>query len=199
MFQITIRGTTPLIMHNGATGLDSTHPANVEKAEITRKRGTNRTEADEARLKELECQVSLWLDEKDAPEIPVAAFRRMLENAARKSREGPAIREGLQVMSVEFKYDEKALGKTVDELMRKAQFTVPVVFQGKRVLRTRAKFDKWSAKVIVDYDDELVDKEKLERWLDVGRRRIGLGDWRPEKSGSFGRFEVVSVKEVKGV
>ena len=196
MFQVDIRGTTPLIMHNGSTGLDSTHPANIEKAEITRKRGSNRTVSDEARLKELECQTSLWLDQKGEPEIPVGAFRRMLENAARKSKEDAAVREGLQVVAIDFNYDRKELGASVEELGRKAQFTVGVVVQRARILRTRAKFDRWGARVTIDYDEEVVDKQKLERWLDIGARRVGLGDWRPEKSGSYGRFEVVSVKEV---
>lgn len=196
MFQIDIRGTTPLIMHSGSVGLDTTSPANVEKAEITRKRGGNRTAADDARLRELECQTSLWLDEKETPTIPVGALRRCIENAARKSKEDPAVREGLQVESVAFAYDKKALGESVEELGRKAQFTVGVVIQRARILRTRAKFDKWGARVMIDTDDELVDRAKLERWLDIGSRRIGLGDWRPEKSGSYGRFEVVSVKEV---
>ncbi|MGR3912933.1 MAG: hypothetical protein OD918_00145 [Gammaproteobacteria bacterium] len=196
MFQVNIRGTTPLIMHSGSVGLDTTYPANIEKKEITSKRGGNRTEADDARLRELECQTSLWLDEKQTPTIPVGALRRCIENAARKSKEGPAVREGLMVESVQFDYDKKSLGTTVEEIGRKAQFTVGVVIQRARILRTRAKFDEWSAVVMIDADDELIDREKLERWLDIGARRIGLGDWRPEKSGSYGRFEVVSVKEV---
>ena len=88
-----------------------------------------------------------------------------------------------------FDYDREALGETVEELGRRAQFTVGVVVQRNRILRTRAKFDEWSCVVAVDCDDELVDKEQLEAWLDIAGRRIGLGDWRPEKSGTYGRFE----------
>ena len=47
-----------------------------------------------------------------------------------------------------------------------------------------------------DVDEELVDQAKLTAWLAVGGRRIGLGDWRPEKSGVFGRFDVESVTEL---
>ena len=65
-----------------------------------------------------------------------------------------------------------------------------------RILRTRAKFDRWGATFILDCDDELVDQEQLETWLDIGGRRIGLGDWRPEKSGHFGRFAVQSVSRL---
>ena len=96
-----------------------------------------------------------------------------------------------------FDYDREALGTTVEELGRNAQFTVPVVVQRSRLERTRAKFDTWGVTVIVEADDELVDQQQLESWLDIAGRRIGLGDWRPEKSGDYGRFEVVEIKRVK--
>ena len=180
MFQIKIKSESPIIMHNGAAGLDTRSPANIEKAEIAKKRGSNRTASDDARLQELECQTSLWLDEDGAPAIPVGAVRRMIENAARKLKQGGDVREGLIVTHVKFDYDRKKYGATIDELGRKAQFTVGVVVQRARILRTRAKFDEWNATIIIDADEELVDRQKLESWLDIGSRRIGLGDWRPE-------------------
>ena len=67
----------------------------------------------------------------------------------------------------------------------------------KRILRTRAKFDRpWSVVGVADVDPELVDRDKLTAWLALGGRRVGLGDWRPEKSGGpFGRFNVEQVSE----
>lgn len=65
-----------------------------------------------------------------------------------------------------------------------------------RIERTRAKFDEWSVTFRVDIDPELVDEKKLASWLDIAGRRIGLGDWRPEKSGTFGRFETVSIEPI---
>ena len=41
-----------------------------------------------------------------------------------------------------------------------------------------------------------MDKTKLTAWLALGGRRIGLGDWRPEKSGVFGRLDVEEVIEL---
>lgn len=196
MFQVKVKGEQPLIMHSGEAGLDTRSPANLEKAEIAKKRGSNRTASDEARLQELECQTSLWLDEGGAPTIPVGAVRRMIENAARKTKQGGDVREGLIVTAVKFDYDIKKLGGTVEKLGQNAQYTVPVKVQQSRIMRTRARFDEWEAEFVLDTDDELVDKQKLDAWLDVGGRRIGLGDWRPEKSGHFGRFTVESVKEI---
>ena len=62
---------------------------------------------------------------------------------------------------------------------------------------SEAKFDcPWSVVGVADVDEELVDKAKLTAWLALGGRRIGLGDWRPEKSGVFGRFDVEEVIEL---
>ena len=69
-----------------------------------------------------------------------------------------------------------------------------MVVSGKRIPRTRAKFDcPWSVVGVADVDPELVDRVKLTAWLALGGRRIGLRDWRPEKNGRFGRFDVEQV------
>ena len=198
-YRIRIRGVSPIITHNGAAGLDSRSAANVEKAQIAKKRGSNRTEADEVRLRELECLTSLYLDEGGAPTLPEAAFRSNIEAAARTLRQGPQVREGLVVEAVEvFDYD-RGLGSSAEELARSVQFTVGVRVGQGRVLRTRARFDEWAATIRVDVDPELVDREQLLTWLDIGGRRLGVGDWRPQKSGQYGRFEVEAIEPVESV
>ena len=196
-YEVKIKGIRPIIQNNGAAGLDTRSPANIEKAEIARKRGSNRTVTDDERLRELECQISLYLDERGAPTIPEAAIRSCIETAARKLKQGPQVREGLMVSEVvSFDYDRERYGATVDELGKTAQFTVPVKEGQARIERTRAKFDEWSLTFRLDTDEELVDQTQLVSWLDIAGRRIGLGDWRPEKSGTYGRFETVTIELV---
>ncbi len=194
-YKITIRGDAPIIMHNGTAGLDTSSPANREKAEISSKKGSNRTASDEARLRQLECQTSLWLNSSGAPTIPEGAIRATIETGARKLRQGSQVREGLVVQSVQsFEYDHTKYGIDLEKLSHTTQFTTPVVVQRNRILRTRAKFDNWDCTFIVDVDEELVDKEQLLTWLDIAGRRIGLGDWRPEKSGHYGRFRTIDIQ-----
>ena len=196
LFAIEIAGIRPIVMHSG-NGLDPTLAANIEIAEITGKR-TKRTASDHARLAELECQLSLWLtEESGTPTIPPGAIRSCIETAARKLKQGPQVREGMIVSSVDdFCYDRERYGVTVEELGKSTQFTAGVVVQRSRIRRTRAKFDTpWGCAFTLDTDDELVDKDRIDAWLDIAGRRIGLGDWRPEKSGDYGRFETVSVNK----
>ena len=196
-YEVKIKGIRPIIMRNGTAGLDVRSPAKLEMAEIARKSGTNRTASDDARLQELECQTSLWLDEKGAPTVPASALRACIETGARKLRQGPQVREGLMVDAVlSFEYNKRKYGTSIEKLGKTTQFTTPVVFQRNRLLRTRAKFDEWEVTFQLYADDELVDQSQLEAWLDIAGRRIGLGDWRPEKSGNYGRFEVVSINIV---
>lgn len=195
LYTVTIMGIRPLLMHSGA-GIDPDNPANIEKEEILRRRTTNRTESETERLHELECRVSLWLDAEEKPTIPAMAIRASLETAARRLRQGPQVREGLSILpDTIFEYDEDRYGTTLDEIVQNAQFQAGVVVQRQRFLRTRARFDlPWSCTFQADCDDELVDQRQLESWLEIAGRRIGLGDWRPEKSGDFGRFEVRELK-----
>ena len=194
LYRIKIEGVSPIIMHS-ATGIDPLLPINIEKAEITRKKGSNRTSADDARLRELETIGSLWLDGDERPTVPAAAIRSVIETGARKLKQGPQVREGLIVTDTSFEYDIDRYGKTLEELAHSTQHTVPVVVQRARILRTRAMFEvPWSCSFDVDGDDELVSTEHLDRWLEISGRRIGLGDWRPEKSGTFGRFKTVSIE-----
>ena len=196
-YEAKLRGDSPVI-HHSAAGLDSTTPIAREIQEIAKKRGTNRTIADELRLKELECKRGLWtVGDDEIPTIPVSAIRACIETSARKLKQGALVREGLIVTDTSFHYDVNRYGKTLDEIAVKAQFTVPVVVQRNRILRTRARFETpWSVTAKIMLDEELADRDMLENWLAIGGSRIGLGDWRPEKSGMHGRFSVESVTEV---
>jgi hypothetical protein len=142
--------------------------------------------------------VSLWLDEEQRPVVPAAAVRACVESGARRVRQGPLVREGLRVESVErFGYDEARYGCSLDELGVSAQFTAAVVVQRARILRTRAKFDApWSLGFTVEVNPELVGEQELAGWLEIAGDRVGLGDWRPEKSGGYGRFRLDRVEAV---
>ena len=195
LYDIEIKGIRPLIMHSGA-GINPRHPAKIQISEITRKQGSNRTASDDAQLIDLECGLSLWLDENETPTIPPTALRSAIEKGARKRKQGNDVKEGLIVYQVsEFIYDRQRYGDDLNQIVKNAAFTTGVVVRGNRIQRTRARFDMpWSCKFVLECYDDLVDEDKLGDWLGIAGHRIGLGDWRPEKSGDYGRFEVVEIK-----
>ena len=197
LFQCKITGTAPLIMHS-THGMDAFSDLAIQRNAITKKRGSNRTPADEAKLMQLECLAGLYVDAQKRPTLPPHVIRSCIEGGARKLKEGPQMREGLVVLHTDkFEYDRKRYGTSLESLSKKTQFTTDVRVSRARIMRTRPKFDDWSVTFSADADDDLVDRDRLERWLEIAGRRVGVGDWRPACSGTFGTFRADYVKEVK--
>ena len=141
-------------------------------------------------MRELECQRSLWLSDDGRPMIPRAALRACIEGAARRAKEGPAVRSGLVVDDTRFHFDIERYGDSLEHWGKRCQYTVPVVVQRNRILRTRARFElPWSLEAHVFAAEDLIAPERLRAWLEFAGQRIGLGDWRPERSGSHGRVQ----------
>lgn len=57
-------------------------------------------------------------------------------------------------------------------------------------IRYRAEFRKWSATLRIRYNAGLLSAEQIINLLNTAGFAIGVGDWRPEKNGSFGMFHV---------
>ena len=79
--EFTLTGVSPILMHNGAAGIDARSALSREIAEITAKKGGDRTDVDDLRLQELECQRSLYLGADGKPTLPEAALRAMTRPA----------------------------------------------------------------------------------------------------------------------
>ena len=100
-------------------------------------------------------------------------FDRESEASARKGRQGPLVREGLMIERVSFRYDVERYGEALEEVVKTAQFTAPVVVNGKRILRTRAKCDcPWSVVGVADVDEELCAAWELAQKLLIVSARL---------------------------
>lgn len=65
-----------------------------------------------------------------------------------------------------------------------------------RVMRYRPMLKDWSLTFDILFEDE-IPSDVIKEALEIAGRYSGIGDWRPEKKGVFGKFQVVSFKEVK--
>lgn len=64
------------------------------------------------------------------------------------------------------------------------------VGMGKADIRYRAEYRDWSALLRIEYVPSVIDLSSVVALVDAGGTN-GVGEWRPEKSGSFGTYEVV--------
>lgn len=65
-----------------------------------------------------------------------------------------------------------------------------------RIVRHRARFDKWQLSATLEFDETLLNEKQLRRIVDDTGSRVGLLDFRPEKRGPFGRFVVIEWKKI---
>jgi len=57
-------------------------------------------------------------------------------------------------------------------------------------IRFRAEFIEWSADVKVTINESLVSLEQIFNLFEAAGFSVGVGDWRPERNGTYGRFQV---------
>lgn len=66
-----------------------------------------------------------------------------------------------------------------------------------RVMRYRPRFNEWGARFELRVDENQIDLENVHRLLTDAGQSIGIGDFRPEKRGPFGTFQVTLFQETK--
>ena len=64
-----------------------------------------------------------------------------------------------------------------------------------RVMRYRPMFKKWVLEFHMQSEDE-IPAEVIKEALEIAGKYVGIGDWRPEKKGKFGKFQVTKFKEM---
>lgn len=177
-----IIGLAPLLMHNGQLA-DPLNPHSRSIAEMTGKR--KKTDADHVEVGRREFLGSLYLMNGE-PCIPAEMFEAALIKGAMKEKRGPQAKAGLLIENnSRLEYagprDPKALW--TDDRFR---LRVGVKIGQAKVMRTRPRFDGWSAELDVKFLPSMLNAREIGGFLTTVGEQIGIGDWRPR----FGRFSV---------
>lgn len=64
------------------------------------------------------------------------------------------------------------------------------------VLRARPLLKEWYTSVVIEHDEKVINAEMVREYLQRAGKVIGWGDYRPEKSGIYGRFDVIETKVI---
>jgi len=68
---------------------------------------------------------------------------------------------------------------------------------GGRIIRHRPIFNDWKLKFTLNLDTELLAPKMLREIVDAAGKRIGIGDFRPQTKGPFGKYVVTDWKQLK--
>ena len=84
--------------------------------------------------------------------------------------------------------------KSVPEM---AEHTVRIGM-GVADLRYRGMFHDWQTTIDVTYNTAVLSAEQVVNLFNVAGFGVGVGEWRPEKDGQYGRFHVATGSEDNG-
>lgn len=191
--KLRFTGLSGLIMHSD-TLADPLHPASKEMKAISGKK--KKTDDDHLAMSQTEWKYGMYHDETEGPYIPGSMVKAVLIAGATKFKAGPKMKGGVLVNGSKCKleYDGPRDTKGMWDDGRFA-YRKTVVVSRARVMRTRPIFPQWSFVADLAYDTEVMDKAEIVRAAQLAGQLCGIGDYRVEKGGEFGRFEVQEVKK----
>jgi hypothetical protein len=126
--------------------------------------------------------------------FPAAAFKKAVVSAAKGRKVGRLGLPGIVLASV---FETTELLPLKHPKTGKPLKDYEIDIRGARpqgqgmVRRARPRLDEWSCEVSFEYDEDLIDVALIRDLLDRAGRNVGVGNFRPEKTGRYGRFEVV--------
>lgn len=194
--KIQIIGDTPLIVH-----------AWSEKAKrmmLEAQQKKNKTKAKEVRDPYDEFINSMyWLTKK--PESTVEAFEQAVANGAKwgfpvgaikMAGNSAAYRNGWvkNQMQLRGSYFLKTEWGDMAEIIS----DTPIIREdmvrigmGSADLRYRAEFQNWHMEMILEYNASGdLTLEQIMNVINLGGYSVGIGEWRPERDGDFGRYHI---------
>lgn len=71
------------------------------------------------------------------------------------------------------------------------------VGMGTADIRYRGEFRDWKAAITVRFNANVLSAEQIVNLFNTGGFAIGVGEWRPQRDGSFGMFHVATGDEVQ--
>lgn len=175
-----IKGISPLIMHQW-----SEKALAMMRDKHAGKKTKNRDVRDPAK----EAYESTYRTASGDIGIPGMAFKSAMVTAAHKD------------IGVEKTLVRKAIFLVCDDpgMILPIQCSEPTIREdavrvgmGSTDLRYRPQFDQWACKITLEVDSQLIQEADILSLVDRAGFGVGICEWRPEKGGEYGRFEIDS-------
>ena len=174
-----IRGTSPLIMHQWSE--------KAKREMRDKQQDGKKTKTREKRVPIDEAKAATYTTQDGDIGIPGMAFKSALVSAAHKDIgiEKTLVRKALFLVTDD---PNKVLKIDCDEpTVREDMVRVGM---GSADLRYRPEFIRWSCLIELEVDSELLQRDDVLALVDRAGFGVGICEWRPEKGGEFGRFEI---------
>ena len=183
--QIELRGIAPLLMHS-CRGVNTTEPLAIEKKKLTSKR--TKTEEDNLAILEIDYRLAIYHDKELGPYVPAENIEATFRESAKKNKQGKLTQIAMFVNQdrIPLIYDGP---RGIEELAKDMDYrdvrVGRVPSSRASVLVCRPRFNRWSCKFSLTYDETLINTEDVREIIYRAGAQVGLCDYRPR----YGRFE----------
>ena len=176
-YEVSIKGASPLLMNRYVEGT---------LEEIKVRKGEARNKGPETKL---------YIDREGKPYVPATYIRNAFIEAGKSVKvqgKGKATYSKILGSLITIAPDCITIKPGTWE-----PYTITAVnpMTRGRMSVTRPKFNEWSLDFQLTASDDIPD-DKLAAIIEEAGRYTGIGDWRPQKKGMFGKFIVTKFKKV---
>jgi hypothetical protein len=186
--KVRLIGVSPLLMHSDKFA-DPLNPETKAHKAITSKR--KKTDEDHAAIARSEWFGGLYYDREIGPYLPTQNIRSAIVDGAKLNKLGTHVKRSVLILEDQAKLEYKG-PRDASALWDSGRFhdARSVVVGTSRLMRYRPKFDDWAVTLNVMYNPEVIDRDQLIACMKNAGKFIGIGDFRPNKGGQLGRFDV---------
>lgn len=171
--QIKLIGETPLICHNWSK---------KAKQEMLDKQMKKAKKGREAKNPAQQFRESLYpLPDGDGYGFPAVAFKAAAVRAANDAN--IKMTDARRSFHVKGEYVRiQGEPQSREDMVRLSSGTADI--------RYRAEFPEWECELEIEYNATVMSAEQILNLFEIAGFGVGIGDWRPEKNGQFGRFKL---------
>jgi hypothetical protein len=174
VMEVILDGDAPLICHAWSA---------KQKRLMLSKQMMEASQGKEAKDPEADYRDSLYMMEDGSYGFPAVAFKNAAVDACtslQKSISKVAARQSFHVVGELVRIEGKPRPR--EDMVR--------VGMGTADIRYRAEFPSWTVKLTIRFNSRVLSAGQIINLLNVAGFAVGVGEWRPEKNGSFGLFHV---------
>lgn len=178
---VTVQGISPLIMHKWS-----------EKAikMMLDKQMKKAVKGRETKNPKEDVEACIYRDSDGDVCIPTNMFKQAIVSAVRNV-EGLTMTIVRGALFVIGDKDGNTKLKYSDMVSRQDMVRVGM---GSADIRFRPEFRNWETSFMVDFNPQVISAEQIINLINLAGFSVGICEWRPEKNGDFGRFQVIGNK-----
>lgn len=180
---VTLIGDTPLIVHRWSE---------KAKKQMLDKQMKKASAGKEAKDPERDFRESLYVLDDGTYGFPIIGFKAAAVTACTSigSMTKVAARQAFHVDG-EFAVIEGDEPHMREDMVR--------VGMGTADIRYRGEFKNWWTTISVKFNANVMSAEQILNLMQTAGFAVGVGEWRPEKDGQYGRFHVANAEEMKTI